>query len=333
MRLYREPQGKRRSVDGMLATTEKMKGSIVETLEFFLFNTTNTLAADVGRPELDRTLDLARRYELLFSRTNPESALHRLNAACGNAVEIDPELAAFIVEAKRYCADVDGLFDITMGTATRLWDFHTGTVPDPAALKAAIDHVNWKNVVVQRNTARLADPQAVIDLGGIAKGYIADKLVERLMEGGARHCMVNLGGNVAVCGGKPDKSPWRVGIRHPAPSSQGVSSFAVVEMESGSLVTSGVYERAFERDGALYHHILDPKTGSPAHTDIVSATVVSRTSLDGDGYTTALVIMGADRALRFAEEREGIELIVVTNEGDVLATSGIGETYPFKLIG
>ncbi len=319
----------------MLATTktEKTKGPVVEALKFFLFNTVNTLAADVERPELDRALDRARSYELLFSRTDPESALYRLNAACGSAVEVDPELAAFIIEAKRYCAEVDGLFDITMGTATRLWDFHAKTIPDPAVLKAAIRHVNWENVVVEGTTVRLADPQATIDLGGIAKGYIADKLVECLTESGARHCMVNLGGNVAVHGGKPDKSPWKVGIRHPKPSSQGISSFAVVEMESGSLVTSGVYERAFERDGVLYHHILDPKTGSPVQTDIVSATVVSRTSLNGDGYTTALVIMGTDRALRFAEAHDGVELIVVTNKGDVLATSGIGSTYPFKLIG
>ena len=149
------------------------------------------------------------------------------------------------------------------------------------------------------------------------------------------HALVNLGGNVAVMGGKPDGAPWRVGIRKPFASNAMplLDSFATVAVSDGSVVTSGVYERAFEREGTLYHHILDPRTGYPAETDVLSATVVSRASLDADGFTTALVIMGADRALAFVEVDPALEAVLVTDEGDVLATSGIGEDIPFELLG
>ena len=112
-----------------------------------------------------------------------------------------------------------------------------------------------------------------------------------------------------------------------------LDSFAVLALRDGSAVTSGIYERAFEQDGKLYHHILDPRTGFPAETDLLSATVVAQSSLDADGYTTALIIMGADRALAFAEQHPALEAVLVTTEGDVLATSGIGDRVPFELLG
>ena len=148
------------------------------------------------------------------------------------------------------------------------------------------------------------------------------------------HALVNLGGNVAVMGGKPDGTSWRVGIRKPLPSSALplLDSFATVAVRDGSVVTSGIYERAFEQNNTLYHHILDPRTGFPVQTDLLSATIISQTSLDADGFTTALIIMGADQALAFAEEDPTLEAVFVTKEGDVLATSGIGNEIPFELL-
>ncbi|WP_080800289.1 FAD:protein FMN transferase [Arabiibacter massiliensis] len=304
--------------------------------DFFRFNTTNTLSADVDDERvLDAAVAWCDRCELLLSRVDPASELFRLNHAEGRPTEVDPELAAFIEVALAYCREAGGLFDVTMGSVTRLWDFKRQIVPDAADVAEALRHVDYRNVVVEGSTVTLRDPQACVDLGGIAKGYIADGLLALLRDHGVERALVNLGGNVAVMGGRPDGDPWRVGIRKPFPSSALplLDSFATVALRDGSVVTSGVYERAFERDGALYHHILDPRTGRPAETDLLSATVVSRASLDADGFTTALVIMGADRALAFAEEHPALEAVLVTTEGDVLATSGIGKDVPFELLG
>lgn len=304
--------------------------------DFFRFNTTNTVSAETDDDAiLDEVVALCNRYELLFSRVDPASELFRLNEAKGRPVEVDAELASFIGTALTYCERTGGLYDVTMGSATQLWDFKRQAVPAADHLAAALEHVDFRNVVVEGTAVTLRDPLACVDLGGIAKGYIADAILALLRERDVQHALVNLGGNVAVMGGKPDGTPWRVGIRKPFASSALplLDSFATVAVSDGSVVTSGVYERAFERDGTLYHHILDPRTGYPAKTDVLSATVVSRASLDADGFTTALVIMGADRALAFVEADPALEAVLVTDEGDVLATSGIGEDIPFELLG
>lgn len=303
--------------------------------DFFRFNTTNTLyAATDDESILDEVLAWCDRCEFLFSRVAPTSELFRLNKAAGLPTDVDPELAGLIETAQSYCRRTDGLFDITMGSVTQLWDFKTRFVPSPADVAAALQHVDYRTVSVDGTTVRLNDPSACIDLGGIAKGFIADGMLALLRQRGVEHALVNLGGNVAVMGGKPDGDSWTIGIRKPIPSNTLplLDSFATVAIKNGSVVTSGVYERAFKEKGVLYHHILDPHTGLPAQTDLLSATVVSRASLDADGYTTALIIMGADRALAFAENDPAIEAIFVTHEGDVLATSGIGTDVPFKLL-
>lgn len=304
--------------------------------DFFRFNTTNTISAETDDETiLDEAVAWCDRCELLFSRINPASELFRLNHAEGRPLDVDAELAGLIERTLSYCKRTDGLYDLTMGGVTQLWDFKRQIVPSADAVRIALSHVDYRMVNVAGSTVCLHDPLAYIDLGGIAKGYIADGILALLRKRGVTHALVNLGGNVAVMGGKPGGgSLWRIGIRKPVPSSTLplLDSFATVALANGSVVTSGVYERAFKRSGALYHHILDPRTGMPAQTDLLSATVVSRSSLDADGYTTALVIMGADRALAFAESDPALEAVCVTTEGDVLATSGIGTDVPFELL-
>ena len=322
---------------------------------------------------LDEAYALCQRYEQLFSRVNPESQLYQLNHAGGRPCAVDAELATLVAEALSYCRETEGRYDISMGSVVQLWDFKRGLIPDADAVSRALEHVDYRRVQVrgagsERESGRerecelsgesardlaqdgarfresekehtraceiaLGDAAACIDVGGIAKGYIADALLTLFRERGIVHALVNLGGNVAVMGGKPDGSPWRIGIRRPVSSSQAkmIQFFATVALDEGSVVTSGIYERAFTRDGVLYHHILDPKAGFPAQTDLLSATVISKASIDGDGYTTALIIMGADQALHFALEHPEIEVVLVTREGEVLATPGVGTEIPFTL--
>ena len=307
----------------------------MQTEEFFLFDTVNTITA----PTLDADAmaavkDACLRYEKLFSRFDEQSQIYRINNAHGEPVHVDPELAQFIKTALTYCETSGGLFDITMGSVTRLWNFKNGTVPAENDVRAALAHVNWQGVRVTGSTVQLADSETCLELGGIAKGYIADGVLDVLARHGVEHAIVNLGGNVAVMGGRPDGAPWQVGLRQPV-ASHGIpvtASFAAMGVTSGSVVTSGVYERAFTSDGRAYHHIIDPRTGFPAESDVVSATVVSRTSLEGDGYSTSLILMGVEGALQFAAQHPEIDIVLVDVQGRVFATPGIGDRVPFRLM-
>lgn len=313
----------------------------MHTRVFNAFNTMNTvqiehLHEDAAEYILDDVERQCARYERLFSHTLEESGLALLNRTHGEPVRVDPELALLIGEALFYCAATDGLFDITMGPVVELWSQAArkgAPVPEGRLIAEALALVGWRGVHVDGSTVRMEEPRASVVLGGIAKGYIADALVALLKERGVGHGFVNLGGNVAVFGGKPDGAPWNVGIRVPRPSHDAPEdSFAIVQVADGSVVTSGIYERAFvDADGIFRHHILDPRTGVPAQTDLASATLVCGRSLDGDGYTTALIVMGLERALAFAEALPGCEAVFVTLDGRVAATSGIGTAVSFLL--
>jgi thiamine biosynthesis lipoprotein len=304
--------------------------------EFFAFNTMNSVSAWTANGKaLDEVVALCSRYEGLFSRTDPSSGLARLNAAEGRKVPVDRELAFLVSQALGYCAASGGRFDITMGSVVRLWDFKEGIVPHSQLIAEALGHVDYRGVRAEEAAVQLLDPFATLDLGGIAKGYIADRITESLRAAGVGSAIVNLGGNVAVLGSKPDGNAWRVGLRMPLPSytQHTEQSFAAVDVRDCSVVTSGIYERAFQHEGRLFHHILDPASGYPAQTDLLGASVIAQRSIDADGYSTALIIMGLDEALAFVEGQPGIEAVFITTAGEVFASSGIGEEIPLRLLG
>lgn len=276
---------------------------------------------------------LCRRYERLFSRTLPHSDIARINSAHGQPVAIDPLTYDLLERALSYCAESEGAFDITVGPAVRLWNFHEGTVPDDGALAEAVRHVDWRALKLWKAAtapaaesgadaateavpgfetepepkacfAQLADPDAAVDAGGIAKGWIADALVAAMEAHGLSGTIVNLGGNVAVSGTKPTGDPWRVGIRDPRDPSQLIGAVPLV---AGSAVTSGVYERCFTApDGTFYHHILDPRTGRPVETDVAGVTVICEKSIDAEGFSTTLLALGLERGLALARRHPEI---------------------------
>ncbi len=295
------------------------------THAFFAFNTVISLQAFGSADALEAAFADARKacrtFERLFSRTLPHSDIARLNRAGGEPVPISHDTAELIRAALRYCEDSEGRFDVTMGAVVRLWDFNRGTIPDQDLIDEALKHVDWRTVRVwekrpegpdgetgseraARSWAQLADPKAAVDLGGIAKGWIADRLTETISRHGVGSFIVNLGGNVVVHGRKPDGSPWRIGLQDPREENGIVGAVDAVD---ASAVTSGVYERCFEHDGAPYHHILDPDTGRPADTDAAGVTVVARRSIDAEGYSTTLLALGIERGSAFARSRPAIE--------------------------
>lgn len=300
------------------------------SIAFPAFDTGCSITAYGGRSAMEEALQAAweacREYEGLFSRTLPSSDIGRLNRAGGAPVEVDPRTFGLLEAACTYCAAGEGVFDITVGALSDLWDFKEGRIPSPAQRAAAAAHVGWEGLELQRDgtgrcLARLADGAARIDLGGIAKGWIADELGRQLMRAGARGAVLNLGGNVLVRGAKPDGSPWRIGIRNPLAQKPDASRYSI-RLQSGSVVTSGIYERSFIRDGVRYHHILDPKTGMPVACKAVSASVVAERSIDAEGYSTTLLALGPKRARGFLQRHpEIIQAVFILEDGTAVSVT------------
>ncbi|MBQ9003563.1 MAG: FAD:protein FMN transferase, partial [Eggerthellaceae bacterium] len=289
----------------------------------FVFDTVVTLSCYCTPALMDEAIARCNRFEELFSRTREGSDVWSVNHAAGAPVAVDSLTADIVEKALGYCERSGGLFDITVGAVSQLWDFKEGVKPADDAIAEAVRHIDYRGVHVADAagggaTVRLDDPAAAIDLGGIAKGYIADDLAALFREGGCESGIINLGGNAYVIGSKPDGSPWNVGVQDPNGADQEV--IAKISGTDLSVVTSGLYEREFTKDGVRYYHILDPATGYPVKTDLVSSSVASASSLDGDAYATWMFLLGRDAALDLLESTSGLEGLVVDTAGEATMT-------------
>lgn len=240
--------------------------------------------------------ELCERFEQLFSRTISTSDVSRINQAQGNAVAVSPYTANLISAALPYCQKSGGVFDITAGCITPLWDFKKGICPTQQELDQALQHVSWEKVTVDGTSVQLLDAASAIDLGGIAKGWIADRLGEALLQQGFENFLVNLGGNILTHGTNPQDNPWVIQVTNPV---AGTSEAPLVKVTHASVVTSGTYQRFFTQNGRLLHHILNPKTGYPAESDAVSATIICEKSLDAEGFSTTALALGIEKGRAF----------------------------------
>ena len=211
---------------------------------------------------MDGCKDICEKYEQLLSPTINSSEISQINQAHGTPVSVSEETADLIKLGKYYGDLSGGKFDITIASASDLWNFHDNadhSIPDAEQLSEAVTHINYKTIEVNGTTVTMSDPYAKIDLGGIAKGYIADQVKNNLVEEGIEHAYINLGGNILTLGGKTDGSNFRIGIQKPF--AEDGTEMAVLPVSDKSIVSSGNYERYFKKDGKIYHHILDPSTG------------------------------------------------------------------------
>ncbi|MCD7882472.1 MAG: FAD:protein FMN transferase [Lachnospiraceae bacterium] len=196
-------------------------------------------------------------------------------------------------------------------------------IPSAEEIEEALSHIGYQNVTVDGTTVTLSDPEAEIDLGGIAKGYIADRLEEYLLSCNIESALINLGGNVQTVGTKPDGSSWKIGIQKPFGSSSDI--IAVIECTGESVVTSGTYERYFEVDGKIYHHILDPKTGYPTANGLTSVTILADSSTQCDALSTSCFVLGLENGMELIESLEQVEAMFITEDGTMYRTSGFPE--------
>lgn len=241
----------------------------------------------------------------LFSTTNPQSEIEKINAASGiQPLEVSPEVVSVLKIALSFARLTDGLFDPTIGPVVKLWGINTdhAHVPSADELTAALKLVNWQNVIIKDNSVFLPQKGMRLDLGGIVKGYAADVLVGILKNNKVKGAVINLGGNIYVYGTKKDKSLWRVGIKNPD-DPEGTPEM-VLSLKESTVVTSGVYERFFIQDGIRYHHIINPKTGYPVNNSITSVSVICKSSTTADALSTSLFILGPEKGNALVEEIE-----------------------------
>ncbi len=316
-----------------VAVTRKVKSEYTDTgvsisdSDFF-FDTviTITLYDDSDPSLIEECFDLCREYESLLSRTVEGSDVWNINHADGKPTEIDPRTAGLIADALSYSSLTDGRFDISIAAASMLWDFsdHDNDLPDPDALNEALKHIDYKKIHVSGNNVILDDPDMMIDLGGIAKGYIADQLKSFLVSKGVKHALINLGGNVLVIGNKPDDSPYLIGIQYPF-RDEG-ETIATVMLSDSSLVTSGGYERYIENEGRIFHHILDPQTGYAKESDIVSVSVCCSSSMQADALSTCTFLLGYDEGAKLIESQKNVSALIITDD---LKLHSVGH-FPLK---
>jgi len=275
---------------------------------------------------LEHAMTICKDYEALLSRTIETSEIYKLNhrAPEEQTFTLSDDVAALLKKALYYSEISGGSFDITTEALSTLWDF-TGPgpheVPDEAAIKEAAARADYKNLKLEGNTLTFLSPDTTIDLGAIAKGYIADRIKDYLTEAGVKSATINLGGNVLCVGRRHDGTPFRIGLQKPFAESQ--ETFAIVGVDGMSVVTSGVYERHFVVDGKNYHHILNPATGYPYDNGLISVSILSDESVDGDGLSTTCFSLGLSDGLKLLDSMENVYGCFIDEDYNVYYSEGM----------
>lgn len=304
-----------------LPLTGCKKAESISCNGFFFDTIIKVTIYDSNQEELlSSCMKLCEKYEALFSRTIKTSDISRINENGGRPVTVSDDTIDILQKAISYGELSDGLFDVTIAPASSLWDFKSDTpaLPDKNELKEAISHIDYRTIQISGNTVTLLDSKAQIDLGGIAKGYIADRMKSHLISKGVEHATINLGGNVLTIGGKPDGTPFHIGIQKPFDERNSI--LTSVDVTDRSVVSSGSYERFFTLDGQLYHHILNPRTGYPVDSGLSGVTILSDSSVDGDALATICFALGQEKGMALIRSLDGVDALFVDTNGKVSAT-------------
>lgn len=286
----------------------------------FYFDTVITVTVyDHGSKELlAQCMELAAHYENLLSPYIEGSDIWNVNHNNGSFVTVEDDTLSLLKTALSYAELSDGLVDPAIGSLSRLWNFGPDNqqfVPGKEQISEALAHVDYQALEIKGSQVMITSPGVQIDLGFIAKGFIGDRMKEFLSSKGVGSALINLGGNVVILGSKPDNSPFRIGIQKPfAPAG---TCALTLDLSNISAVSSGNYERYFEKDGTLYHHILSAETGYPVESGLTQVTVLSPSSVDGDALSTLCYILGYEKAVQLLKNYPDIQAVFITEDGDI----------------
>ncbi len=268
---------------------------------------------------LSGAMKLCKKYENLLSRTVEGSDVYKINTSNGKPVEVSSDTVELLNIALDIAKNSNGAFDPTVLPLVELWDvMNAESAPESTKIAEAMKTVGYENIEINGNTVT-AKNGAQLDLGGIAKGFIADKLKVYLKENKVKSAIINLGGNTLLVGSKSGKD-FSVGVQRPFGKQDELCG--IIKMSDKTAVTSGVYQRYFEQNGKIYHHIIDTATGYPSDNGLHAVTVVTDSSSIADGLSTACLVLGAEKGKELAKKYNA-ELIFVDKDGMLILTDGL----------
>lgn len=275
---------------------------------------------------LKEAIGLCDTYEKIFSRTQSDSELFRLNHGLlpeeDGGYAVSEPLASLVEKGLFYGEVSGGAFDISVGPLSSLWDFTSEehTVPSVSEIERARELVGYQGISVNGQKISFAKKGMSLELGAIAKGYIADRIKEFLLSKGVKSAVIDLGGNVLCVGERPDGKPFRIGIQRPFADRNEIAG--TVEIKDQSVVSSGIYERYFEKDGKIYHHILNPESGYPYDNELLSVTVITNKSVDGDALSTSCFALGLKKGMELVGSMPDVHAVFITTDGKLHFSNG-----------
>lgn len=294
------------------------------TSTFFAMDTVMDVTIYGEEALLSDVREMIADLEAKVSVTDRSSELYAINQkGAGKLTGAGGELMR---AALALCRRTGGALDISVYPVVREWGFTTGEyqVPDQAAIDRLLAGVDYTRIRCDGETGAVVLPDGMqVDLGSVAKGYAGSLAAGYLREKGVGSALLNLGGNIQAVGGKPDGTPWKIAVKDPG----GDTPMIVLLVEDQAVVTSGGYERYFQRDGKTYWHIMDPSTGRPAERGLLSVTVVGEDGLVCDGLSTALFVMGLEKAAAFWQQSRDFEAVFVTDRGELYLTAGLASRF------
>lgn len=267
------------------------------------------------------------------NKMNPStisSGIYKINQNAGKEpVKVSKDTFNVIKASLHYSEVSNDSFDATIGALVQLWNIgnEKAKVPTQEEVNALLPSVDYKNIILdeKNSTVMLKNPETKIDLGGIAKGYAADKVVQYLEGQKIEGAIVNLGGNIYTLGTKDGKTKFNIGIQDPTkPRGNAIGSITTT---NNSVVTSGIYERYIEKDGKIYHHILSPKTGYPVENNLSSVTIISDNSMNCDALSTTAFSLGLEKGLKLIEKTPNTEAIFITKDKQIYTTPGLKDSF------
>lgn len=328
------------------------KSGIVKKYKFLLFLLFSTLLCGCNEPKtvngiyfdtfisitaydntsqevLDNCINMCSDYELVFSKTNPSSELYAINSR-DNSINISSTPGEFcaiisedlysLIEYSLSLANNTNLaFNPALGQVISLWDYKSENpvIPSDYTVKESLLHTNINSIHLDKDTKTITitDPALQIDLGGIAKGYVSDKLKNYLIESGTKNAIISLAGNIYCIGDKYGQK-YNVGIQKPFSDKK--ESLLTLSVYDTSVVTSGVYERYFKSNGIIYHHIIDPHSGYPSTSDLISVTIICNNSTQADALSTAILVMGKEKGIEYLDSLENVSAILIDSSNNII---------------
>ena len=303
-----------------------------QSKSFFAMDTymTITVYGENAESVLNQAEKKVAELEKLWSVTDENSEIYAVNHSDRENVYVSPETAELLSFSLDVSEMTDGALDCTMYPVLTEWGFTTGEyqIPEDDNLAELMKYTGYEKIILNEQTVVVPENMQ-IDLGAVGKGYTGDLIVDILQENGIESALMDLGGNIQTIGTKPDGTDWKLGLKSPFDE----GNFATLEVSDCAVITSGGYERYFiGDDGETYWHILDPETGKPAHSGLLSVTIVGKEGALCDAFSTSLFIMGLDKAKVFWKQRDDFEMILVSEKGKIYLTEGLEENFSLDLM-